>query len=292
LPNRPLTARSAVTARLESAGPLEARELVEFFVGRAVAGVESVAGQTYSRSVRLPGGPAVVELTGTDGGFDARFLLRERSDLDEAISRSRALLDLDADTAPIVAALGDDPLIGGLVRAAPGRRVAGTVDPDELAIRAVLGQQVSLGAARTLAARLVAACGEPLPAGAGSITHLFPTAAAIAGMDPGALAMPESRRSALLALAGALAGGELALHAGDRAAAERGLLAIPGIGPWTAAYVSMRALRDPDAFPATDLGIRRALSALGERRDPADVAERWRPFRAYAAQHLWATLTG
>jgi AraC family transcriptional regulator of adaptative response / DNA-3-methyladenine glycosylase II len=104
--------------------------------------------------------------------------------------------------------------------------------------------------------------------------------------------MPDSRRRALLGLATALAVGELVLDATDPGRVERELLGLPGIGLWTAAYISMRALRDPDAFPATDLGIRRALSALGERRDPADVAERWRPFRAYAAQHLWATLTG
>ncbi len=279
-------------ARLEYAGPLEFGEMLEFYARRAVPGVEQVEGRTYRRGATLARGPAVIELTPDADAVEVRLLLSAADDLDDAVARCRFLLDLDADMAPIADTLGDDPLIGGLVRAAPGRRVAGTVDPDELAIRAVLGQQVSLGAARTLAARLVAACGEPLPAAAGSITHLFPTAEAIAGVDPGALAMPQSRRSALLVLAGALAGGELVLRGGDCAAAEGRLLAIPGIGPWTAAYVSMRALRDPDAFPATDLGIRRALVALGERHDPAEVAERWRPYRAYAAQHLWSTLTG
>ena len=161
-------------------------------------------------------------------------------------------------------------------------------------MRAVLGQQVSLTAAATLAVRLVAARGTPLRRPIGGITHLFPSAATLSETDPGQLAMPLSRRRALLELAGALAHGELALDAGvARDEARRRLLALPGIGPWTVEYVAMRALRDPDAFLPGDLGVRHALERLGHPGDPSSatrLAERWRPYRAYATTHLWSEL--
>ena len=168
-------------------------------------------------------------------------------------------------------------------------------DPDELAIRAVLGQQVSLAGAATLAARLVSAYGEPLEHPVGSVTHLFPSAAALARADPEQLAMPWSRRRALIGLATALAGGDVVLDTGVMAQdeIERRLLALPGIGPWTVAYIAMRALRDPDAFMPTDLGVRHGLERLGRDGRPPSaerIAERWRPYRAYATQHLWAQL--
>jgi AraC family transcriptional regulator, regulatory protein of adaptative response / DNA-3-methyladenine glycosylase II len=164
-------------------------------------------------------------------------------------------------------------------------RAPGSVDPAETAVRAVLGQQVSLAAARTLAGRLVALCGEPLPDADGALTHVFPAPAAIAAAPLERIGMPDARRRTLRALGAGLASGELDL--GDRAA----LLAIPGIGPWTADYVALRALRDPDAFPAGDLGVRRGARALGLPADAAGLerrAERWRPWRRYAAHHLWA----
>ena len=170
----------------------------------------------------------------------------------------------------------------------------GHVDGNELAVRAVLGQQVSLRGAATLAARLAHAHGEQLRRPVAGVTHLFPTAEALAAADPDSLGMPRARRRALLALAAALAGGELTLDAGARRdEARRRLSALPGIGPWTVEYVAMRALRDPDAFPAADLGVRRALEQLGQDGRPAAaqrLAERWRPYRAYAVQHLWAQL--
>jgi AraC family transcriptional regulator, regulatory protein of adaptative response / DNA-3-methyladenine glycosylase II len=226
---------------------------------------------------------------------DCELWLDDERDRDAAIAASRALLDLDADPAAILAALGDDPLIGPLVRADPGRRVPGHPDPHELAVRAVLGQQVSVAAARTLAGRLAAAHGEPIddPDG-GGLTHAFPTAAALAAIDPTTLAMPRSRARALLALTAALAGGELVLEPRtDPAAADAALQALPGIGPWTASYVRMRALGDRDAFLPTDLGVRHALAALGAPADPgaaAATAERWRPWRSYALMHLWGRL--
>ena len=181
------------------------------------------------------------------------------------------------------------------MRATPGRRVPGHVDGDELAVRAVLGQQVSLAGAATVAGRLVERYGDPLDRPSGGVTHLFPASAHLADADPGTLPMPHARRRALLGLTHALAHGELALDAGaDRAETQRRLLALPGIGAWTVAYIAMRALRDPDAFPATDLGVRHALEHLGhDGRPPAAlrVAERWRPYRAYATLYLWGQLT-
>ena len=290
--------RSAVAVgRLPYRAPIDAGALIEFFARRAVPGVEEVVDGVYQRSLRLPGGAGVVELrAGDDGGVEARLVLDDERDRAAAIDRCRALFDLEADPRAIVDALAGDSVIGPLVRAAPGRRVAGTADPHELAIRAALGQQVSLAGAATLAGRLVADCGVRLAHPVGAVTHVFPTAEAIATIDPDRLAMPAARRRAVLGLAAALASGEVVLDPdGDRAAARAQLQALPGIGPWTVEYVAMRALRDPDAFLPTDLGVRHALQKLGLDGRPAAasaLAERWRPYRAYALQHLWALLGG
>ncbi len=288
-------ASRAVEVRLSYRAPCDVAGLVQFFAARAVAGVEEIDGGVYRRSVRLPGGSGVVALRPGNGeDVEATFWLEHPGDLDAAVAACRRLLDLDTDPAPVVDALGRDELIGAIVRAAPGRRVPGVVDPDELAIRAVLGQQVSLAGAATLAARLVQAHGEPLVRPVGSVTHLFPSASALASADPERLAMPWSRRRALIGLAGALATGDVALRgAMSTGEVERRLLALPGIGPWTVSYVAMRALGDPDAFMPTDLGVRHGLERLGLDGSPPNataVAERWRPYRAYATQHLWAEL--
>jgi len=190
---------------------------------------------------------------------------------------------LGADPAAAEAHLARDPVLAPLVAARPGLRVPGTVDGGELAIRAVLGQQVSLAAARTLAARLVAAVGEPLPHPDGTLTHAWPAPEAIVEYAP-TMAMPRARQRAIAALAGALADG-LRLEPGADVRAE--LLALPGIGPWTADYIALRVLRDPDAWLPTDLGVRHALARLGVGIDAADA---WRPFRAHAVVHLWASL--
>jgi AraC family transcriptional regulator of adaptative response / DNA-3-methyladenine glycosylase II len=255
--------------------PIDARALLRFLGGRAVPGVEEVRDGSYRRSLRLASGPAVIEVRVADGVMLANH--------EQA---ARAVFDLDADPEAIADALGSDPLIGDRVRANPGLRVPGHADPAELAVRAVIGQQVSVAAARTIAGRLVAAYGEPLDRPVGSVTHLFPTPAVLAALSPEDLPMPRARARALTGLAAALAGGELVLG-------RDALLALPGIGPWTASYVAMRALGDPDAFLPTDLGVRRALERLGVDGSPAAAqatAERWRPYRAYALQHLWTTL--
>jgi AraC family transcriptional regulator of adaptative response / DNA-3-methyladenine glycosylase II len=284
----------ALSLRLPYRSPLDAEGLVAFLGLRAVPGVEEVLDGGYRRSLRLPHGSGVVELSPADGYVSARYRLADLRDLGSAMQRSRTLLDLDSDPRSVTAVLGGESLLRALVEKAPGRRVAGAVDGHELAVRAVLGQQVSLRGARTLAGRLVACYGERLERPLGAVTHVFPSAEALTGADPAKLAMPVARRRGLLALVTALARGELVIDAGaDRADARRRLLALPGIGRWTAEYIAMRALRDPDAFPSSDLGVRRALEQLGRDGSPASaeaLAERWRPYRAYAVQHLWASL--
>lgn len=293
-------ATGELTLRLRHRPPLDGAGLIGFLGMRAVPGVELVEGGTYRRVLALPHGPGIVALTPREAHVDCTLRLRDMRDLAAAVQRCRRLLDLDADPLAVVAALGDDELIGGLVRATPGLRVPGAVDGAELAVRAVLGQQVTVSGARTLAARLAAAHGEPLadtlPSCApDDLSHAFPTAAALAALDPETLPMPRARGRALVGMCAALAAGDVRLDPGaDRDATRAQLLALPGIGPWTAEYVAMRALGDPDAFPATDLGIRHALAGLDaphDSRSAAAIAEPWRPWRAYAALHLWATLT-
>lgn len=275
---------------------MDADGVIAYLARRAIPGIEEVVDGAYRRSVSLPGGAGVVELAPADGHIQARMWLEQPEDESAAVERARILFDLDTDPRPVLQALQMDPLIGPLVRANPGRRVPGHVGPDEIAFRAVLGQQVSLAGAATLAGRLVAAYGRPLCSPLSGITHLFPTAAVLARADPQRLPMPASRRRALLGLANALATGEVALGPGtDREEARARLLELPGIGPWTADYVALRALRDPDAFLASDLGVRRALERLGLDGAPTNatrLAERWRPYRAYALVHLWAILAG
>ncbi|MCW3010851.1 MAG: repair protein and transcriptional regulator, AraC family, partial [Solirubrobacterales bacterium] len=198
------------------------------------------------------------------------------------------LLDLDADPAVIDPHLAADPLLAPLVARRPGLRKPGHVDPTELVTRAILGQQVSVAGARTLATRLAAAHGTPLPEPDGTLTHLFPDAATIAELPDSTFAMPRARSAALARTCAALADGTLDLRPGaDRDAAREGLLALKGIGPWTAGYVAMRALGDPDAWLPTDVGVRNGLARLGAE---PERAERWRPWRSYALMHLWAGL--
>jgi AraC family transcriptional regulator, regulatory protein of adaptative response / DNA-3-methyladenine glycosylase II len=289
------SARRAVELRLPYRAPCDVETLVRFFATRAVPGVEALTGDVYYRSVRLEHGSGVVALRAGADDVEAKLWLDDARDLDAAVAACRRLLDLDTDPGPIVDVLANDELIGPIVRVAPGRRVPGVVEPNELAIRAVLGQQVSLAGAATLAGRLVHTYGEPLTHPIGSVTHLFPSAAVLARADPDQLAMPWSRRRALIGLATVIANGEVPLDADrlETAEIQRRLLALPGIGPWTVAYIAMRALRDADAFMPTDLGVRHGLERLGRDGSPAAasaLAEGWRPYRAYATQHVWASL--
>jgi AraC family transcriptional regulator of adaptative response / DNA-3-methyladenine glycosylase II len=283
-----------VELRLSCREPFDGAALLRFLEARAVPGLEDVTGGTYRRALSLAHGSGVVELTPDARSVRCLLRLDDLRDLAAAVARCRRLLDLDADPLAIAEALGSDAVIGHLVRARPGLRVPGCVDGAELALRAVLGQKVSLRAARKQTARLVETFGTPLEQPLGTVTHLFPAAAVLADADPRTLAGLALRTEALQALASRLADGKLRIDAGsDPTEALSGLLAIRGIGPWTAGYVAMRGFHDPDAFPDGDGRVRRALKALGRPDDPGSVAvmqQRWRPWRAYAALQLWTSL--
>lgn len=288
---------SVFSLRLAFRPPLFPDNLFGHLVATGVPGVEEWSGGAYRRALRLASGAhGVVALRpGPKGSahVEARLRLGDPDDLDEAVAICRRILDLDADPVAIDEVLSRDPILALYVESAPGRRVPGCGDPDEMAIRAVLGQQVSTAAARTHAGRLVARLGEPIENPEGGLTHLFPPASVIAEADPEIFAFPQARRRSLLALAEALASGAVNLHPGaDARVAREALAAVPGIGPWTIETVAMRALGDRDAFLPTDLGVRVLATALGLPSTPAALtrhAERWRPYRAYAVQHLWAT---
>jgi AraC family transcriptional regulator, regulatory protein of adaptative response / DNA-3-methyladenine glycosylase II len=295
-----------IRLRLPYRPPIDLDRMFGFLAARAIPGVEAAEDGCYRRTLLLPNGTGILSVGAADGYVDCELHLEDLRDLTAAVQRCRRLLDLDADPEAVTASLAvSGPVLGPLALANPGRRVPGHVDGNELALRAVLGQQVSVAAARRLGARLVAAYGKPLERPEGTLTHCFPAAETLAAADPAALPMPRARAAALTGLAAALASGELSLDPGaERDRAEAQLLALPGIGPWTAAYIRMRALSDPDAFLPSDVGV---LEALGQRgaapagvrgpaargrasRAAAELADSWRPWRSYAVQHLWASL--
>jgi len=286
-----------ISLRLPYRPPLDLAALLRFLAARAIPGVEESTDGAFRRALTLPhGGVGMVTLQAgaTEGYVRCQLRLEDLRDLGAAVQRCRRLLDLDADPQAVADFLSQDQLLAPLVATSPGRRVPGHVDPAELAVRAVLGQQVSVAGARTLAARLAARYGKPLTIPAGTVTRTFPTMDILAAADPSDLPMPRSRQKALLGLTGALASNTVQLDPGvDRDQVERQLLGLPGIGPWTVAYIRMRALGDPDVFMPTDLGVRHALTRLGRPADPtaaAAAAQRWRPWRSYALQHLWGVL--
>ncbi len=287
----PTTATGALSLRLPFRSPLWPDSLLGHLAATAVPGVEEWRDGAYRRTLRLPHGTGIVTLTVHAAHVACRLSLTDLRDLAPAVARCRRLLDLDADPVAIDAQLSQDEVLAPRIATTPGRRVPGTVDAAELAVRAVLGQQVSTGAARTHAARLVQAVGDEIIDPEGGLTHLFPTAEAVAEVDPAVLKLPVPRRATVLRLARALADEEVDLSPGaDRAQARAALLALPGIGPWTADTIGMRALGDPDAFLPADLGVVLAARTLdlGEGRALLQRAERWAPYRAYAVQHLWA----
>jgi AraC family transcriptional regulator of adaptative response / DNA-3-methyladenine glycosylase II len=282
-------AAGAITVSLPVRAPFEFRSLLAFLAERAVAGVEACDEGTYERTLRLPYGSGRVRLRPASDRVECRLELADLRDLAAAVERCRRLLDLDADPVVIDEHLGSDKLLRPLVTRHPGMRVPGHVDGFEVAVRAVVGQQISVAGARTILSRLVRAYGDEVEAGT-PLGCLFPTAAAIAAADPEALPMPRARARALVAVAAAVAEGSVVLdRSADRADVRASLLALPGIGPWTADYIAMRALGDPDVFLPTDLGVRRGLARLGlnEPADRRDAA--WRPWRSYALMHLWST---
>jgi len=277
-----------ISMRLAVRRPFDVDGLIDFLGARAIAGLEHVGPRRYARVVRLPGGPGVIDVELTDRVVHARLELSAVADAQAAMQRCRRLLDLDADPVAIDAALAADPLLATLVRRRPGIRVPGQVDGFEVAVRAIAGQQVSVAGARTVLGRIVARHGAAvsLPLGAElGLTTAFPTPESLADAAPDDLPMPAARAGAVRAVAAAVASGELTLDPGtDRDRARRALSALPGVGPWTADYIGMRALNDPDVMMTTDLALSRVLRSHGV---DARRTERWRPWRSYAALHLW-----
>ncbi|MBY8878773.1 AlkA N-terminal domain-containing protein [Actinacidiphila acidipaludis] len=273
---------SGVPLRLAYRGPYDSGQVFDFLADRAVPGVEEVAGEpgarTYRRTLRLPHAPAVAEVDerpSAGAWLDCRLHLGDLRDLTTATQRVRRLFDLDADPYAVAERLGADPELAPLVAARPGLRAPGAADPEEFAVAEVLGAGAAPEVARRLAGALVTAFGEPLAAPGGGLTHLFPRPADLVEADLSGLdGVPPEQRETVRMVAAALASGTVRLDPGtDREQAERDLLALPGVTPWTAALIRMRGLGDPDVLPSPD--------APG-------AAAAWRPWSSYATHHLWA----
>lgn len=285
----------AVRILLPYRPPYDFQAMLAFLSARAIPGVEAVEGGRYRRSIEIDGqcGSISVE-AGTGNALAATIRLPTLTALPAIIARIRRVFDLAADPLAINAHLAEDPQLAPLVAARPGLRVPGAWDGFELAVRAILGQQISVGAATMLAGRIVQAFGDPLPGADGELTHLFPRPARLSGADITArVGMPRARASAISSMAAAVERDPQIF--GPRRSLEdavASLRALSGIGEWTAQYIAMRLLREPDAFPASDIGLMRAMADAEGRRPTAvellQRAEAWRPWRAYAAIHLWA----
>ena len=288
--SRPTT--GALTFRLPFRAPFSPSSLFGHLAATALPGCEEVRDGTYRRTLRLPCGSGTVALRPTPDHVVCQLTLDDLRDLSTGIARCRRLLDLDADPEAIVDALSEEPALVQEVTKEPGRRIPGTVDESELALRVVLGQQISTAAARTHGARLVARHGTPVRDPGGGLTHLFPSVDQLAHVDPATLALPPARRDCLTALIAALGSGAVEIGVGaDWEQARLQLRAIPGVGPWTAEMIAMRALGDPDAFPSSDIGVRKGAGLLGLPLSAPALArhsQTWRPWRSYAVQYLWA----
>ncbi|MGO4536196.1 DNA-3-methyladenine glycosylase 2 family protein [Leifsonia sp. 2MCAF36] len=289
-----------LSLRLPARAPFDGAGLLGFLGARAIERVESTTtgpdGPGYARALRLPHGPAAVRLTLTGSAqapaVQCDAALADVADLAPLVARVRRLLDLDADAEAIDAALASDPALAPSVAAAPGLRLPGAVDADEIVFRALIGQQVSVAAARTALARLTDALGEPIALSAPvSFSRLFPTATAIAEHGRDVLRGPARRIDAIIGVAEALADGSLSIDVGEsRDDLERRLLALPGIGPWTAGYIALRVLGSPDILLTGDLALRQGAARLGLPSEPRALAAygaRWAPWRSYAGLHLW-----
>jgi AraC family transcriptional regulator of adaptative response / DNA-3-methyladenine glycosylase II len=276
-----------ITLRLPYREPIDLSWTLDFLGAHAVLGLESYIGGTFTRILSAPGGPALVSMTPGDGAVTCRVRLHDTRDLVTVVARVRRLLDLDADPAAVDDALGADPVLAPLISKRPGMRAPGSVDGYETAIRTIVGQQISLGGARTVLARIVAEHGRV--AFDGEPWLVFPSPGALAALDPASLPMPRARGRSVHAVATAFADGSLHLDAGvDRDAVRAQLLALSGVGPWTADYLAMRTAADPDVLLRSDLVVRRAADDLGI--DLSDTRPNWAPWRTYATYHLWAHL--
>ncbi|MDY6999305.1 MAG: DNA-3-methyladenine glycosylase 2 family protein [Actinomycetota bacterium] len=288
------TGTGVLSLRLPVRTPFAFEGLFGHLAATAVQGVEEVRDGLYRRTLRLPNGYGIAELSPHPDHVRCRLVVDDFRDVSAAIARCRRSLDLDADPEAVVEALSTDEQLAPLIAKSPGQRIPRAVDEHELALRVVLGQQVSTAAARTHAARLVAAYGAPVADSVGGLTHVFPSAAELSEIDPKYLAFPRSRRQTVCSLVAGLNNGDVVLDSGcDWNIARAQLMAIPGIGAWTAEMIAMRGLGDPDAFPAGDLGVCAAARQLGlpfEQRALSNRSDQWRPWRSYATQHLWTAL--
>jgi AraC family transcriptional regulator of adaptative response / DNA-3-methyladenine glycosylase II len=283
-----LAADGGLPVRLAYRGPLDWDALLAYFEARAIPGVEHVSGGAYRRTVVVDGDPGVLELF--PGGDDHLVLVLHLPHWDALIhhvARARRIAGLDLDLGEPAAQLSRDAVIGPLLRARPGLRTPGTWDPFETGVRAIVGQQVSVAGATTIVGRLVRRVGTPVPGLSQlGLTHAFPSPAVLAAADLEGLGLPGARQEAIRAFARGVADDSIRLDGScslDELVAS--VTAIDGLGPWTAHYVALR-MGERDAFPATDLGLRRALDGVNAR-SLGELAERWRPWRALAATYLW-----
>ncbi len=277
----------AVSVALAVRQPFDGVSLLQFLQARAVPGIEASSGSTYSRTLQLPRGHGTVELEPRSDRVLCQMRLGDLRDLAAAVERCRRLLDLDADPVAIDEHLATDEHLAALVSRRPGMRIPGHVDGFEAAVRAVVGQQISVAGARTVLARLVERYGDTIATEA-PLGQLFPTPQALALADPEDLPMPRARGRALIGLSASVAAGDIVLDRGaNRRSVRASLLALSGIGPWTADYIALRALGDPDVFLPTDLGVRQGLAVLNLVGEPTQIAHRWRPWRSYALMHIW-----
>lgn len=277
--------------RLPYRPPLDAAGLLNFLAARAIAGVESVVDGSYTRTMRLPHGIGTAWLKPADGHIDCVVKLADMRDLGSAVTRLRRLFDLDADPGAVDDLLSADHVLAPLVAETPGIRLPGSVDGAEIVTRALIGQQISVPAARTALGALSTALGEPLEHPEGELTHLFPTPAAIAERGAEVLRGPRRRIDTILTVNAALADGSLDVHVGaDPYELSEALQAFAGVGPWTAGYIQMRVLGATDVLLTTDVALRNGARELGLPSDVDGLAERgraWRPWRSYAGMHLW-----
>jgi AraC family transcriptional regulator of adaptative response / DNA-3-methyladenine glycosylase II len=276
-----------IALRLPYREPMQLGGPLDFLGAHAVPGLESYVDGVFSRVVHAPSGPALVSLSAGDGAVQCHVRLRDTRDLVAVVARARQLLDLDADPVAVDAVLGDDPALAPLILKRPGLRSPGTVDGFETAVRTIVGQQVSVKGARTVLRRIVEKYGRP--AFEGEPWLLFPNPDDLAAAGPEQLPLPTARSRSIATLAAIYAEGSLVLDPGaDRDEVRATLLALPGVGPWTADYLLMRTIAHPDVLLSSDLIVRRAAEDLGVDLD--DGRPEWSPWRSYAMYHLWAHL--